>query len=207
MKKKDSYQSETNTCILARIKKKNGIANEHVDVISTGIVCLPSSRVGASKYEPNGNFCDLCPNYADSASDGGVTYCDATAPVAIQSGCSAKTAEFITASWKTPQHSKTNRIVIILLEIGSQCCWKSKTKPHWIWTEEHCLWLIVWTEPVSIDKHRCSDLVGWVSSLWEFQTWGLCWEITPVLIIWPWVSWCWTRREDWTLRSTSWRYC
>lgn len=121
-------------------KKKNGIANEHVDVISTGIVCLPSSRVGASKYEPNGNFCDLCPNYADSASDGGVTYCDATAPVAIQSGCSAKTAEFITASWKNPQHSKTNRIVIILLEIGSQCCWKSKTKPHWIWTEEHSVY-------------------------------------------------------------------
>ena len=74
VKKKDSYQSESNTCILAWIKKINGIANEHVHVISTGTVCLPSGRVSASKYEPNGNFCDLCPNYADSASDGGVTY-------------------------------------------------------------------------------------------------------------------------------------
>lgn len=189
-------------------KKKNGIANEHVDVISTGIVCLHEQQSRCIKIRAKWEFLrplsKLC--WLSFWRRGNLLWrnCPCRNPIRLFSQNSRIHHGFL----KNPTALKNkqdcynftgNRLTVLLKE-------QNKAPLNLDW-RTLCLWLIVWTEPVSIDKHRCSDLVGWVSSLWEFQTWGLCWEITPVLIIWPWVSWCWTRREDWTLRSTSWRYC
>lgn len=206
-KKKNSYQSESNTCILARIKKKwhckwtcGCYFHWHCVFTEQQSWCI---KIRA-KWEFLRPLSKLC--WLSFWRRGNLLWrnCPCRNPIRLFSQNSRIHHGFL----KKPTALKNkqdcynftgNRLTVLLKE--------QNKAPLNLDLRTLCLWLIVWTEPVSIDKHRCSDLVGWVSSLWEFQTWGLCWEITPVLIIWPWVSWCWTRREDWTLRSTSWRYC
>lgn len=158
------------------------------------------------KYGPNVDFFDLCSNHADSASDSRITTCDETTPVAIRWDSSDK-RDFITLRLAPLQHSKQTGLSKCFLGISSRCPEQIKEQNKawlaffklWKRTLGLCSWLTVWT-------------MWWmrVCSVWEFLNSGICLIIkappSPLLTILPWVLQCWTRRQGWTLGSTSWRY-
>lgn len=151
------------------------------------------------KYGPNGDFFDLCPNHA---SGGRIKlWCNCFCRNPMWQQHKKKRSRFH-QSYLYFSAFKENRVVkgftgnklTVLLETEhSPAAGKKK----------HCgsvceIWLFGFDRWEFL--HRGNS---WTREVWVIHT-----SPPPsLLIIWPWVFRCWTRRQGWILRRTSWRYC
>lgn len=150
------------------------------------------------KYGPNGDFFDLCPNHA---SGGRIKlWCNCFCRNPMWQQHKKKRSRFH-QSYLYFSAFKANRVVkgftgnklTVLLETEhSPAAGKKNTAALFV-------------------RSGCSDLIDESFFTVGIPELGKCWGIHPpppsLLIIWPWVFRCWTRRQGWTLRRTSWRYC